>query len=297
MCSAWVKQHSRPELSLWQIEKIFSDPLLRTNIEIVNLTGGEPTMRLDMAQIIRVVTQQCLKLKRIDIPTNGINTCNVLDAVERALVVLLPTDVRLNVTVSVDGVGQVHEKVRGVSGIFPGIEKTIFGLKDLTTLYPYLSVSLNATISKENICGLDGLRDYARSLGLGINFTLAAISEIGVESFGMKDRFEMSDTDKKQVVSFFERLISEDAVGKDYGHYILNWLKTGKRTLPCSFRRGKAILLESDGEYYACGNFKEFRLGNLLVESFDSGCKKIASVKKYFSKRCSGCISNCYIAT
>ena len=67
----------------------------------------------------------------------------------------------------------------------------------------------NFFISKVNFDGLDEIQAYAWAQGVGINFTLAAISEIGVESVSVREQFELGREDKKKVISFFERLLEE----------------------------------------------------------------------------------------
>lgn len=51
---------------------------------------------------------------------------------------------------SIDGIGEVHDKIRGVAGSF---EKAIEGIKEARK---YLPVSISFTITKEN---LDQVRD------------------------------------------------------------------------------------------------------------------------------------------
>jgi MoaA/NifB/PqqE/SkfB family radical SAM enzyme len=295
MCSAWTKQQTSPELSVAQINKIFSDPLLGNHVEIVNLTGGEPTLRGDMVDIVRALVRKCPRLRRLDIPTNGINTLQVLDKIERTLAVLLPTPVKLCVTVSLDGVGDVHEKIRGVSGIFLQIERTIEGLKELAALYPYLSVSLNATVNRFNIKNLSDLRTFARSMGVGINFTLAALSEIGVESKAKQGSFEIEPENNQFLISFIQELIEQKEMERNYGEFMLHWLKTGTRAAPCNFMRGKVILIEPDGNTYACGNFKAFLMGNVLNESLRSLWKRKRKIPGDIKEKCRTCNSNCYM--
>lgn len=295
MCSAWMKQRTSPELSALQIERVFSDPWFADSIEIVNLTGGEPTLREDMTDLVRVLLRKCPRLKRLDIPTNGIHTLQVLDKIERTLSVLLPTRVQLCVTVSLDGIGEVHEKIRGVDGAFREVEKTIKGLKELASLYPYLSLSLNATISRFNMEGLSDLRRFARSMEVGIHFTLAAFSEIGVESMARKGEFEIEPGKERFLTDFIQELIDQEEMERKYGEFMVHWLKTGRRSAPCNFARGKVILIEPDGSTYTCGNLKAFLMGNVLNESFRSLWKRKGALLGRVKEKCRVCNSNCYM--
>lgn len=293
MCYVWQKQKNSEELSLEQIEKIFSEKSISSNLEIINLTGGEPTLRTDLTEIVRILLKYCGKLKRIDIPTNGINTLQILDRLEQISVSLLPTDVKLNITVSLDGIGAIHEKIRGKQNIFKNVDRTVQGLKELRTLYPILSLGINTVVNKINYKYLQENRSYALANDIGINFTLAAISEIGVESIETKEKFLMNDQEKREVIPFFNELLESGELKPSYGRFIIDLLKTGRRNNGCAFRKAKALLLEPNGNVYLCGNFKKFILGNINQNSFSE-----IRYRKVFGDEdrrvCKICASNCY---
>lgn len=295
MCSCWIKQKQVREPNPNEIKKIFNDKTLQNNLEIINITGGEPTLRQDLTEIVKIILQNCSRLKRIDISSNGINTLQVIDQVERILALLLPTNVQLSVSVSLDGVGEVHEKVRETPVIFSSVEKTIVGLKELLRLYPFFNLGLNMTVSKLNYNAMEETRKYAIDKGIGINFTLAAISDIGVESFKVREKFQLNKDEKKTVASSIEKLANLGELDERYSRFLITWLLTGKRQGECAFRKGKSLLLEPNGDIYLCGNFKDFRIGNIFIESLERMRKRTSSISKNFSDKCLNCVSNCYI--
>ena len=296
MCSAWVKQKLIKEPTLDEVRAIFNDDLLRNNLEVINITGGEPTLRADLAEIVKIILQKCSRLKRIDISTNGVNTPQVIDQVERILALLLPIDVRLTASISLDGVGAMHEQVRQTAGIFNKVEQTIEGLKELKGLYHFFDVGLNMTISKLNYKSIEEVKRYAQRIGVGVNFTLSAISEIGVESIKLRDKFEMNQGQKDAVASFFKELPVPGELSQQYLDFLNAWLLNGKRQGNCAFRQGKSLLLEPNGEIYLCGNFKEFGIGNLLQASLKQLSKfNRDKLAKQYKIKCAGCNSNCYI--
>lgn len=295
MCYSWQKQDRFPELSLGQIDRIFSDNNLSKHIEIVNITGGEPTLRKDLVDVIKIILERCKNLKRIDMPTNGIDTNMVLDKIEQILTLLLPTDVKFCVTLSLDGVGETHEKIRRITGAFDKAEKTIYEIREMTTLWKNLYFGINATISRLNYDRLDEIRKFGLKTGIGINYTLGAVSEIGVESIKMKDEFALRNGENSKVAEFIEGLLKEDGIDKFYAKFMLQYLKTGRRKPVCVFKAKKSFLLEPDGSAYLCGNFKDFHIGNLLKISFSEAWKNAGRLKRSIWKRCSTCSSNCYI--
>jgi len=295
MCHTWQKQNHYPSLSLEQIDKIFSDPLLSGHIEIVNLTGGEPTLRRDFAGVIEVLLNRCKNLRRIDIPTNGINTDEVVDKIEQALTLTLPTDVKIAVTVSLDGIGEVHNRIRRVIDAFDKSQKTIFEMLELTRLWSNLLFGINTTISRLNFDRLHEVKEFGLKNGVGINYTFGAISEVGVESIKMQNEFALRDDQKYKVIDFIEGLVKERRIYERYAYFMLQHLKTKRRKPICAFRSKKSFLVEPDGSVYACGNFKDFYIGNVLKEPFSIIWKNVRKIKRSKWKRCFSCESNCYI--
>lgn len=295
MCHIWEKQNGAPELSIDSIKNLFNDTLLNSNLEILNLTGGEPTLRQDLAEIVSIIIKSCKRLKRIDIPTNGINTDRAVDQVEKLLALLNPTPIKLSMTISMDGTGKIYEQVRGIPDIFKKADTTLKEIKKLTEIYPYLSLGINTTFSKVNINNLREINKYAKDKGVGINFTPAAVSEVGVESINKKQLFELGEDEKKQAINFFEKLVQNREVNLHYAKFVINWLKGGKRNVGCTFRNGKAFLLEPSGDMYLCGNFKEFFIGNIIYDTFSDCWRNIKRIPKDLWKYCETCASNCYL--
>ncbi|RJO63719.1 MAG: radical SAM protein [Candidatus Omnitrophota bacterium] len=295
MCYCWVKGERAPELSLEGISTICKDSLLNKNVEIINITGGEPTLRFDLDQIIRLITTYFHQLRRIDISTNGVDTQTITDTVERALAVLLPAGVELTANISIDGLEETHEKVRGQAGIFRNIAQTIEALKELMLLYPNFKVGLNMTVSRLNVHALEQVRNFAQGKGIGLSFTIAAISDIGVESYRIKERFEMDDASTKEAMRFFEELVGKGLLDKSYARFLIFWLKTGIRRSSCAFKEGKALLIEPDGKAYLCGNFKDFFITNILKEQLSHQWRASLRRAGSLAQKCRYCNSNCYI--
>ncbi len=295
MCSIWKKQKDFMELGKEEIADIFKDPALTRDVEIINITGGESTLRDDFGEIINTFLSSCPKLKRIDIPTNGIDTNLVLDKIETALANIFPyPDVRITVTVSVDAVNEDYEKIRGVERSFNKVKKTIKGLKELETLYRNLSISLNAVITKLNFNKLNSIREFAHKNKIGLNYTLGAISEIGVESDVVRDNFYINlNKERDCVVSFLKAILKNNEIAYPYAKFLINCLENKKRKAGCSFREGKTVLIDADAKVYACGNYRRFLLGDLRVNKFsDLWIKRKYSKHNY--KICESCESNCY---
>src|SRR5215831_5459843 len=98
------------------------------------LSGGEPTLRHDVSEIIDMFVRNN-GVRRLIIPTNGLVKERVCEIVDRALSTHTQLDLYLNI--ALDGYGETHDRVRGVPGHW---EKTLDCIK---ALYPVKRRHLN----------------------------------------------------------------------------------------------------------------------------------------------------------
>src|SRR5260370_13986293 len=91
-----------------QIERVS-----RTMPQITDLwlSGGEPTLRHDATEIIRLFVRNN-GVRRLIIPTNGLVKSRVYEIVEQALGAHSSLDLYLNI--ALDGYGETHDLIRGV---------------------------------------------------------------------------------------------------------------------------------------------------------------------------------------
>ena len=79
----------------------------------VSLTGGEPTLRTDLIDILRAIVRRHPRIS-LNLNTNAFNTAGLLRFVEAAAA----ETQRLTVMVSLDGMGEAHDRIRGIPGAF-----------------------------------------------------------------------------------------------------------------------------------------------------------------------------------
>ena len=147
---------NRPgDMTFVQIEKVS-----RTMPSITDLwlSGGEPTLRHDISQIIDMfVANNCVK--RVIIPTNGLIKSRVCDMVDAALSNNPTIDLYLNI--ALDGYGKTHDRIRGVPGNW---EKT---LDCIESLYPLkekyadrFRLNVNTVVCAENYTEIEMLSEF-----------------------------------------------------------------------------------------------------------------------------------------
>jgi MoaA/NifB/PqqE/SkfB family radical SAM enzyme len=147
---------NRPgDLTFEQIERVS-----RTMPPITDLwlSGGEPTLRHDASEIIRMFVERN-GVRRVIIPTNGLLKARTFEIVERALGRHAGLDLYLNV--ALDGYGETHDRVRGVPGNW---ERT---LDCIRSLYPLkerfgdrFRLNVNTVVCAENFAEVGRLADF-----------------------------------------------------------------------------------------------------------------------------------------
>jgi MoaA/NifB/PqqE/SkfB family radical SAM enzyme len=112
------------------------------------LSGGEPTMREDLPEIIELFYARC-GIKAVNFPSNGLLPDRLEQMVER-LVGSCPK-LELHVNLSLDGFGFTHDAIRGVPG---GFRKTLRTLERLRRRYAgnaRVVVNVASVVTPENV--------------------------------------------------------------------------------------------------------------------------------------------------
>jgi MoaA/NifB/PqqE/SkfB family radical SAM enzyme len=102
---------NRPgDMTFEQIERVS-----RTMPDVTDLwlSGGEPTLRHDALEVIRLFVENN-GVRRVIIPTNGLLKTRTYEIVDGAL--SLHPELHLYLNVALDGYGETHDRVRGVPG-------------------------------------------------------------------------------------------------------------------------------------------------------------------------------------
>jgi MoaA/NifB/PqqE/SkfB family radical SAM enzyme len=128
-------------------------------IRTLRFTGGEPLVRKDFFEILRRAAVS--SFKRIIVQTNGLLLKRFADQVNDSPIT--------NVNVSIDGLRETNDQIRGVRGYF---DSALEGIRALRGKRVAFSVTLNGISAKE----LGGLAEVARSVGADMEFNLLSRS-------------------------------------------------------------------------------------------------------------------------
>ena len=71
MCSNWKRGNRKEDMTLAQIDRVMHDPFWK-DIENLNISGGEPTTRNDLVEIVELIDKGFPTLRKLGINTTGL---------------------------------------------------------------------------------------------------------------------------------------------------------------------------------------------------------------------------------
>jgi MoaA/NifB/PqqE/SkfB family radical SAM enzyme len=144
-CFYWRNLNRRDDLTR---DEIFALSRSLGRIENLNLSGGEPFLREEFAEICRQFIQHN-KVRQIYVPTNGSFTERTIKQITGTL---QEKDLDLFVAeLSLDGVGEFHDKFRVSPGAFEKSLKTYDALAELQAKDPRLRIHAISTATDVNM--------------------------------------------------------------------------------------------------------------------------------------------------
>lgn len=148
------------ELSLEEIER-FCRSL--GSLTFLRLTGGEPFLRKDLAEVIEIF-YRVAHTRRIGIITNGTRHANV----QRTLEVLGTSmrDLHLDIGVSIDDLGEEHDAIRRKKGVYAEALRQIEELQAFQRTWANLEVSVVVTANGKNTSRLKDIYALIHDLGV-----------------------------------------------------------------------------------------------------------------------------------
>ncbi len=249
--------------------------------KFANITGGEPFVRRDLEDIIEVMYT---KSDRIVISTSGWHTDKIHKLAER-----FPN---IGIRVSIEGLSQKNDDLRGRDGSFDRGIKTLLGLKEMGIK----DIGFGQTVSNKNSTDLIWLYKIAKEFGF----------EFATATFHNSFYFHKDDnivTNKDEVIENFNGLIQELLKENSpkswyrawFNHGLIQYIKGERRMLPCEAGTAN-FFVEPYGDVYPCNGLEDKywkeSMGNIRdVSSFEElwfseQAHKVRSLVKKCPKNC-----------
>src|SRR3970040_2132344 len=135
MCHNWKFGDRKSDMTLEQLEPVMARPFWGA-VENLNISGGEPTTRNDLPEMVELFHRHLPRLRKIGIHTTGLTAHRAIPMVTRIVKFCDQKDLLLSIRVSLDGIGDVHDQVRHVTSGFEKACETIDAMQALSARYP-----------------------------------------------------------------------------------------------------------------------------------------------------------------
>lgn len=279
MCNIW-RQEEKVDLPEAALHNLAASPLSR-GIEILDITGGEPFLT-DLPKLVAAAGGE--RLGTVLISSNGTLTEKAL-ATAREL--LERYRFNLVVDVSLDGLEDVHDRIRGVLGTFEKASRTLEGLGLLSREHPRLKPTVKMTILKENYRDILSVYEFARKTGA--EFTTKPGSEFGFTGTTGDRSFDFNPAEAAEIIRQVEEVVARqrsDPLGRNtfwrrvyrqanviFHRELIDYLrKRFIERVPCAVGRCYSscisVLLHYDGKVYNCPTLLK-PVGDLSRQSFE----------------------------
>lgn len=302
MCDSWRIRGPR-ELTLAQIERVYRG---LPRLDCVRLTGGEPFLREDLLEIARLAHAHLRPLV-LHVTTNGFLTQRIREFCEER-----PRELPLHVLVSIDGLQETHDRVRGRERSF---ERALATLEELAPRRAELGLELavNQTVTDEQAAReYAPLRERLARLGVRVQLVLAYAESA---TYSVERERELAPQRAEQYASFtplprelLEALLAEaladvermPPIERAAKRYYLRGLRNralggrAEPSPPC-VALNSHLRLFPNGDVPTC-QFNGKVVGNLSRQSFEEvWYGAAANAQRAWVRRCAGCWAECEV--
>jgi radical SAM protein with 4Fe4S-binding SPASM domain len=227
----------------------------KAKVPTVSFTGGEPTLRKDLVELVKYAVSIGL---RVNLITNGI-VCGTTDLPQRL------KDAGLSsAQVSLESaVPEIHDKIVGHKGAF---EHTVGGFKRLKSLG--IHTHINTTICKDNIDTVHTLPKFAKE-ELGLEYQ--SMNMVIRTGHACDHPDEIGYTDVAVVLPKIHDEARKNCIRlvwySPMPYCIINTVAEGIGSTTCAAADG-LLSVAPDGSVLPCSSFSN-GFGNLLTQDFD----------------------------
>lgn len=275
MCYIWkYPTHPSDEVSLATLEK------LPSGLDNVNITGGEPTLRTDLANIVEVLRP---KARILEISSNGLHT-NRLEPIVRKYP-------EIKIRFSLEGFESTNNRIRGETDGFQTKVKGLLRLREAGGT----DLGFGAVIQDDNVDELLELYRFCRREG--VEFATSALHN--AFQFHKNDN---APYDRVRVAKKIEGLIVEMLKTNSVKSWFRAYLNLGliekvlghDRLIACTAATD-FLFVDPWSDVYACNVRPDLLMGNLQKQSWEDVFSGPLSAE--IRKKVHSCTQNCWMVT
>ena len=298
MCNNWKWGNRKEDLTLEQVDRIFDDPFW-SNVENLNISGGEPTTRNDLPELVELFYKRLPRLRKVGINTTGITHKRAIPMLTRIVEFTASKGLLFSARVSLDGIGETHAQVRNVKDAFDKAGTTIAAMQALAKTHDTFQFGIAATIFKQNLEDAEKILAWAREKDIDVVFNMLRFTDAMLHNKHLEESVGFKSREETFMKKFFLERVAEESVlsGQSfmYLHYADMIANGYQRTMPCPFQR-QGLLLNPNGDLFYCENSK--KLGNVLetnVKDIYFNASNLEHREELKKNVCTTCLSPCQV--
>jgi MoaA/NifB/PqqE/SkfB family radical SAM enzyme len=303
-CFYWQDRTSaRDELTVEEVEKISAS---MGNLLWLLFSGGEIFVRKDLPDLVDAFYRNTHPVI-ITLPTNGLAPDLIVPRTEEILA--RSPESAVVCKISLDGVGEEHDRIRNTPGNFDRAMETYEQLRRLGERYGNLQLGINTVFCRENQDSMDQVIDFVNTLPGCETHTISmvrgnpadnAFKEIDLEKYHravMRLEGDLKGGNAKMYHFTLARLkTAQDLVQR---RLIYETIRQGRRLLPCYAGRISAVMNEV-GDIFPC-EILEDSMGNVRESGYDFPAvffsEQADRVRAKINKTKCYCSHECYFVT
>ncbi|MCL5257379.1 MAG: radical SAM protein [Chloroflexi bacterium] len=262
-CNIW--RGEKQELALDELEKVFHS--LGQAPYWFTMSGGEPFLRSDIVEVCEAAYEIC-RPGIINIPTNGLLSKSIPDKVREIAKRCHGTQIVVNL--SLDGIGQDHDTIRGVPGNFDRVMETYRGLSELEL--GNFTLGVHSVVSRYNVDRFDSLADFVETLKPDSYIAEIAEERVELGTIGGGITPEPNDFEKAadRLIAYLEKGKNSgmgrinQAFRKRYYRMVGEVYTSRKQVIPC-YAGFASAQIAANGDVWACciraesmGNLRDY---------------------------------------
>lgn len=289
-CKVWCTP-DKSDMDAVVLKEALQDKFF-SRVEVVGINGGEPSLYKDTDGLLDALFV-LKRLKRLHVISNALLSARLLAMMKTIKQRCSERQVVVYLTISMDGVGDVHDEVRGVKGAFARSSDTLTALRDNKDDYCDV-LDVGCTMSRKNVDYIPQVECFVDSIGVDAYFH-PAVPNRRLHNFGDTDFGILYDRRSLQLATeyFYSRYKSAKGLRHKLRSYLTYYYLQNKgngRLAGCQYLRSDVTITETL-DLYLCATASE-KVGNLKKETattlWKSGKMEVEAVR--ISRYCDRCV-------
>jgi molybdenum cofactor biosynthesis enzyme MoaA len=217
MCNNWKWGDRKSDMTLAQLEPVMNHPFWGA-VENLNISGGEPTTRNDLPEIVEMFQRHLPRLRKIGINTTGLTPHRAIPMLTRIVEFCAKNGILISIRVSLDGIGDVHNQVRDVKRGFEKASQTIEAMQALSKTHDNFQFGIASTIFATNMEDAENILAWARTKGLDVVFNMLRFTDAMLHNKQLEEKIGFREREETFMRKFFLDRVQEESVLALRGH-------------------------------------------------------------------------------